>query len=86
MLIEREIKINNVDYFLGFNVKYNELGKLVKIDGSYFDLGDLSIMIEYLKKNYNYSEKYDKYSSYMNDIIYLFDSFPFLKYIKDISY
>ena len=86
MLIERKIKLNNIDYFLGFKLKYDKSRKLVKMDKSYFDLGDLSIMIEFFEKSYNNAEKYENCIGYMNDIIYLFDRFPFLEYIKDVSY
>lgn len=86
MLIERRIRINNKDYFLGFNLKYNKNGNLTKLDDSYFDLGDLSIIIDFFEKNYQNENTYDKCLSYMNDIIYLYDRFPFLSYIKDISY
>ena len=86
MKIERKIEINNIDYFLGFKVKYSNNGILTKFDGSYFDCGDLSILIDFFQNNYDINNKYDKNVSYMNDIIYLYDRFPFLDYIKDICY
>lgn len=85
MIIEKRITINNVNYFLGIKLKY-ENGFLKKLDGSYFDMGDLSILIDYFEKNYDASIKYDQMISYMNDVLYLYDRFPFLDYIKDISY
>lgn len=86
MIIERKIRINNMDYFLGFKLKYDKNGILKKLDGSYFDLGDLSILIDYFEKNYDSSIKYNQFISYMNNIIYLYDRIPFLSYIKDVSY
>lgn len=85
MIIERKITINKIDYYLGFKVKYNNRGKISKIDNTYFDLGDISTMINYIQNNYNETEKYDNQVQYMNDIIYLYDRFPFVEYIKDIS-
>ena len=86
MTIERKIKINNNEYFLGIKLKYDENGFLKKLDGSYFDLGDLSTLIKYFEKNYDNNYKYDESTFYMNDIIYLYDRFPFLNYIKNINY
>lgn len=86
MLIERKIKINDNNYMLGIDLKYNTKGIIVKNDDSYFDFGDFSLMIEYAEANYRKELIYDKTISYMNDIIYLYDYFPFISYIKDISY
>lgn len=89
MTIERKIKINNRDYFLGIELKYNTNNMLRKFNGGYFDMGDLSIMIEEVQSNYLKESKiviYDKSNSYMNDIIYLYDRFPFISYIREILY
>ena len=89
MTIERKIKINNRDYFLGIELKYNANNMLRKFNGGYFDMGDLSIMIEEVQSNYLKESKiviYDKSNSYMNDIIYLYDRFPFISYIREILY
>ncbi len=43
MTIERKIKINNRDYFLGIELKYNANNMLRKFNGGYFDMGDLSL-------------------------------------------
>ncbi len=86
MTIERKIRINNNDYLLGFKLKYNNEGFLTKLDDSYFDLGDLSILIDSFEKSYDANIKYDQNTKYMNDIIYLYDRFPFINYIKDIYY
>ena len=86
MIIERKIRINNMDYFLGFKLKYDKNRALKKFDGSYFDLGDLSILINFFEKNYDINIKYDQFIPYMNDIIYLYDRFPFVNYIKDVNY
>lgn len=82
MIIERNIKINKINYLLGIEINYKDNGSLCKKDGSYFDLGDLSLMIEYVEKNYNKSVLYDKNITFMNNIIYLYNQFPFLNYIK----
>ena len=84
--IERKIRINDMDYFLGFKLKYDKNRVLKKFDDSYFDLGDLSILIDFFEKNYDSNIKYDGSISYMNDIIYLYDRFPFVSYIKDVNY
>ena len=86
VVIERKIRINNIDYFLGFKLKYGKNGTLRKLDDSYFDLGDLSILINFFEKNYDSGIEYDQSVSYMNDIIYLYDRFPFVSYIKDFNY
>ena len=89
MVIERRIKINNRDFYLGVELKYGKDKLLTKSDGSSFDMGDLSIMIDWVEKEYKKESKeiiYDKDITYMNDIIYLYDRFPFISYIKDISY
>ena len=89
MTIERKIRIDNRDFFLGIELKYIENKILVQTNGNNFDMGDLSIMIQEVEENYEKESKemiYDKLISYMNDIIYLYDRFPFVSYIKDILY
>ena len=86
MIIERKIKINNNNYLLGIKLKYNQNKHLTKMDNSYFDLGDLSIMIAYFEKQKINKNEYDSEISYMNDIIYLYDRFLFIEYKKNISY
>ena len=86
MVIERKIVINNRNYYLGIKLKYKKDEILVKEDETYFDMGDLSIMIDYVQDNYDKNIIYDSVISYMNDIIYLYDRFPFISYIKDITY
>ena len=86
MIIERRIKINNVNYFLGIEVKYNNNGGLVRKNNDYFDCGDLTKLISQVEKEYEKSYIYEKNISYMNDVIYLYDRFPFIEYIKDVSY
>ena len=89
MTIERKIRIDNRDFFLGVQLKYIKNKILIQKNGNNFDMGDLSIMIEDVETNYKKESKeliYDKDISYMNDIIYLYDRFPFVSYIKDITY
>ena len=86
MVIEKRIKIKDVNYLLGIEVKYDKNGILVKKDNTYFDIGDFNKVISYVESNYDSDCIYDKKVYYMNDIIYLYDRFPFIDYIKDITY
>ncbi len=89
MTIERKIRINNRDYFLGVELKYIKDKIIIQTNGNDFDMGDLSIMIKDVESNHKKDAKaiiYDKDISYMNDIIYLYDRFSFVSYIKDILY
>lgn len=89
MIFERKIRINNRDYFLGVELKYIENKILIQTNGNNFDMGDLSIMIEDVEANYeNESKKiiYDKDNPYMNNVIYLYDRFPFICYIRTTLY
>ena len=89
MLIESRLRINDRNYFLGIELKYNQNGALIKSDNSYFDMGDLGVMIDFFEtelKKEGIKDVYDNRIAYMNDVIYLYDRFPFLKYIKDVSY
>ena len=86
MVIEKRIKIKDVNYLLGIEVKYNKNGILVKKDNTYFDIGDFNKVISCVESNYDSDCIYDKRVYYMNDIIYLYDRFPFIDYIKDITY
>ncbi len=89
MVIERRIKIDNRHFYLGIELKYGKGKLLKKVNGSGFDMGDLSIMIDYFEKAYKKEAKemiYDEEIAYMNDILYLYDRFPFVSYIKDVSY
>ena len=89
MLIESRLRINDRNYFLGIELKYNKNGALIKSGNSYFDMGDLGVMIDFFEtelKKEGIKDVYDNRIAYMNDVIYLYDRFPFLKYIKDVSY
>ena len=86
MILEKRILINNINYYIGINLKYGKDKKLQKKDGSYFDSGDLSCLIDNIELNYSKDFNYDKDVLYMNDIIYIYDCIPFLSYIKTISY
>ena len=86
MVIEKRIKIKDVNYLLGIEVKYDKNGILVKKDNTYFDIGDFNKVISCVESNYDSDCIYDKKVYYMNDIIYLYDRFPFIDYIKDITY
>lgn len=85
MVIEKRIKLGNSVFLLGVEIRYRKQS-LVKKDGTYFDMGDFSTLILDVEKNYQGSLDYDKNIGYMNDIIYLYDRFPFVNYIKDITY
>lgn len=85
MVIEKRIKLGNAVFLLGVEIRYRKQS-LVKKDGTYFDMGDFSALILDIEKNYQGSLDYDKNIGYMNDIIYLYDRFPFVSYIKDITY
>ncbi len=85
MVIEKRIKLGNSVFLLGVEIRYRK-HSLVKKDGTYFDMGDFSALILDIEKNYQGSLDYDKNIGYMNDIIYLYDRFPFVSYIKDITY
>ena len=50
------------------------------------DIGDFNKVISCVESNYDSDCIYDKKVYYMNDIIYLYDRFPFIDYIKDITY
>ena len=84
MIIERRIRINEIDYYIGIELKYGIKKNLQKKDGSYFDPGDLSHLIKNVEENFQQNCDYDKDITYMNDIIYIYDRFSFLSYIKTI--
>ena len=89
MVDERKIKLNNRTYYLGIELKYKKGKILSKADGSYFDMGDLSIMIDYFEKKYKKDAKdfiYDKDIAFMDDVLYLYDRFPFVSYIKSVIF
>lgn len=86
MVFERRILINNTDYYVGIELKYDNKGMLKKMDDSYFDMGDLSILIKEIEEKYDKNITYYEHVPYLNDIFYIYNHFPFLLYIKDISY
>ena len=89
MIFERKIRINNRNYYLGTELKYENGKLLTKLNGSYFDMGDFSLMIDYVEKRKEKESKkliYDKENPAMNNIIYLYDRFPFVSYIKESLY
>ena len=80
MLIESRLRINDRNYFLGIELKYNKNGALIKSDNSYFDMGDLGVMIDFFEtelKKEGIKDVYDNRIAYMNDVIYLYDRFLF---------
>lgn len=86
MIIEKSIIINELNYYIGIELKYGDNKSLQKKDGSYFDCGDLTYLVESIETNFEKNCDYDKDIPYMNDIIYIYDRIPFLSYIKKISY
>ena len=60
MVIEKRIKIKDVNYLLGIEVKYDKNGILVKKDNTYFDIGDFNKVISYVESNYDSDCIYDK--------------------------
>lgn len=86
MVIEKRIKLKNDIYLLGIEVKYKNNGSLVKKDDTYFDSGDFGLLIAYVEDNYQDDMVHDNNIYYMNDIIYLYDCFPFITYIKNVVY
>ena len=89
MVIEKQIKFSKDRcYYIGVELKYNDNAILVKMDDSYFDMGDFSYLINYVE---NITEKKDYLKDsvsvgYLNDIFCIYNYFPFLSYIKEISY
>ncbi len=86
MVIEKRIKLKNSIYLLGVEVKYQKNGILSKKDNTYFDIGDFSLLINFIENNYQNNCIYDEKVCYMDNIIYLYDRFPFISYIKDVTY
>ena len=89
MTVERKVHIHDRDFYLGVELKYGKNKFLYKTNSTGFDMGDLGVMIDYVENTYEKESKemiYDSDVSYMNDIIYLYERFPFISYIKDITY
>ena len=86
MIIEKRIRLKNSIYLLGVEVKYKKNGTLSKKDNTYFDIGDFSLLIDFIENNYQNNCIYDEKVFYMDNIIYLYDRFPFISYIKDVTY
>lgn len=85
MTIEKRIVLNNFNYYIGVELKYKD-NILVTKENQHLDLGSFSIYIEGIEQNYVKNRLYDKDISYMDDMIYILDRFPFLDYIRDITY
>lgn len=83
MVVERKLKLNNSYYFVGVEVKYNKK-KLSKIDNSYYDDGDMGILFNDIANNY--SNEYDNDVLFMNDVLFIYDRVPFLRYVKEVYY
>ena len=52
----------------------------------YYDDEDFTKLISIVEDNYSYeqSKSYDKYISFMGDVLYVYDRVPFSKEIKEI--
>lgn len=85
MTIEKRIVLNNFNYYIGVELKYKDT-ILVTKENHPLDLGSFSIYIEDIEQKYVKNRLYDKDIPYMDDMIYILDRFPFLDYIRNITY
>ena len=79
MIVEKRILINNINYYIGINLKYGKGKKLQKQDGSYFDSGDLSCLIDNIELNYSKDLSYDK------DVLYMVRCNSIINYNRSIN-
>lgn len=94
MKITKNINLDNKKYYIIIDTIYkkNDSGYprlcLKNYKYNYYDGGDLSILIKHLEDRYKLGNVrvYDKDISYMNDIIYIYESIPFISGIGDIYY
>lgn len=94
MKITKNINLDNKKYYIIIDTIYkkNDSGYsrlcLKNYKDNYYDGGDLSILIKHLEDRYKLGNVrvYDKDIPYMNDIIYIYESIPFISGIGDIYY
>lgn len=85
MILEKNIKLKNMEYVIGIELKYRDDGFLSKMDGSYFDNGDFGYLIKELEKRYRTNEYY-KIVTFINDVTFIYDCIPFISYVKNVFY
>lgn len=90
MTIERKINLNKNIYYILLDTEYKKNKdnittiKLTNYKDTYFDCGDISLLIKKIEQNYNENKKYDNNISFMSDIIYIYQNIPFISGIKNI--
>ena len=90
MTIERKINLNKNIYYILLDTEYKKNKdnittiKLTNHKDTYFDCGDISLLIKKTEQNYNENKKYDNNIIFMSDIIYIYQNIPFISGIKNI--
>ena len=91
MIISKKIKLNDNIYYVIIDLYYKKKDNITMLclkdfQDEYYDDGDFTKLISIVEDNYSYeqSKSYDKYISFMGDVLYVYDRIPFLKGIKEI--
>ena len=92
MIVEKRLKLRDTIYYVLVEVEYrkNEYGTvklcMKNYKDSYYDGGDFSILCKEIEKGYTEEKalKYDNWTWYMTDVLYIYDRVPFLSGIKEV--
>jgi len=88
MIIKRNIKLNNTQYYITVDCLYKSTRLCLKnYNDDYYDSGDLSLLIREIEQQYNcdlINKKYKTNIPYINDILYIYDNIPFINGAGDI--
>ena len=89
MTIEKRIDLRNNAYYVRIEVEYKSKDNgiclcLKNFTDDYYDGGDFSNIILFVKENYTYeiSKNYNTGIGFLNDALYLYNHIPFLSGIR----
>ena len=90
MQIRKTIRLRNINYYIEYVCEYKKVDNILKLclkdlNDNYYDGGDLSILIKQIEDNYNieYVKKYDGNVWLMSDLLYIYESIPFITGLGD---
>ena len=86
MIIKKRVELSNNIFFVNCDCEYKkDILCLKNYKSDYYDGGDLSLLIEEIKKKYSKDtyKKYDDHSWFITDCLYIYDNIPFISAIED---
>ena len=93
MVIKDRVKLGNNEYYISCDCVYKKKNGhiylcLSNYSEDYYDGGDLHILLEEIRKEYDAgnAKQYDSVIGFLNDALYIYDNVPFISGITSVFF